>query len=330
MNAPTPLVRSEPARLQPEADAAAVETNHDVVDDYVYLIGRPTLRAFLSFVKTRTRHGHRADAGALTDEWRAAAALIGKLEKTEAGWADGAAVEPLPAHLESLQEPFLRSPLVQHCFNTVPTQLGMVELDRLVVYQHHIDLSYVRSLKEKLGPAPTQEDIFRLCLPSEQPRPPVNWARSHRDTYIFSSPSNDLRFLGAMPLESGNVSGYPPPGALVGVVGLAVGFGSNFLSIIGASDRLILHNGSHRAFALRELGVTHAPCIVQHVYSREELNVVAASAVTERPEVFTKTPRPPLLKDYFDPNLRKIVPVIRRLRQVTVKFQVDEAYVPAL
>jgi len=35
-------------------------------------------------------------------------------------------------------------------------------------------------------------------------------------------------------------------------------------------------------------------------------------------------------QDYSDPHLRKIVPVIRRLRQVTVKFQVDEAYVPAI
>jgi hypothetical protein len=203
-----------------------------------------------------------------------------------------------------------------------------VELDRLVVYQHHIDLAYVGQLKKRLGPAPTDEDMFRLCLPVAPPRPPVRWARTHRDTYVFTSRSNDLRFLGAMPLDPENVDGYPPPGTLVGVVGLAVGFGTNFLSVISAYDRLILHNGSHRAYALRDLGITHAPCLIQHVYSREELNVVAASAVAERPEVFVRTPRPPLLKDYFDPRLRKILPVVRRLRQVTVKFQVDSAYVP--
>jgi hypothetical protein len=133
-----------------------------------------------------------------------------------------------------------------------------------------------------------------------------------------------------MPLGPENIASYPPPGALAGVVGMAVGFGSNFLSIIGASDRLILHNGSHRAYALRDLGITHAPCVIQHIYSREELNVVASSAVAERPDVFVRQPRPPVLKDYFDPSLRKILPVIRRLRQVTVKFQVDEAYVPAM
>src|SRR5207247_2650065 len=144
------------------------------------------------------------------------------------------------------------------------------------------------------------------------------------------SHENHLRFPGALPLAAENVAGCPPPGALVGVVGVAVGFGGNFLSVISASDRLILHNGSHRAYALRDLGITHAPCIIQHIYSREELNVVASTAVAERPDVFVKHPRPPLLRDYFDPKLRKIIPVIRRLRQVTVKFQVDEAYVPAL
>jgi hypothetical protein len=81
---------------------------------------------------------------------------------------------------------------------------------------------------------------------------------------------------------------------------------------------------------LRELGITHAPCIIQHVYSREELNLIASTAVAERPDVFVKQPRPPMLKDYFEPKLRKVVPVIRRLRQVTVKFETDEAYVPAL
>ena len=312
-----------------ETDAPA-ETSHEILDDYVYLIGRPTLRAFLSFVRNRSPDGRRADLGALTDEWRAAASHLLTLEKTEAGCADHPAIQPLPDRLVPLRERFMRDPLVEHGFNTVPSQVGMVELERLVVYQHHIDLSHVATLKDKLGPSPNEEAIFRLCLPFERDQPPAKWARVHRDTYVFNSPSNDLRFLGAMPLSSEQVADYPPPGVLVGAVGLAVGFGSNFLSVINAFDRLIVHNGSHRAYALRDLGQTHAPCVIQHVYSREELNLIASSAVAARPDVFVGQKRPPMLKDYFDPKLRKIIPVIRRLRQVTVKFQVDEGYVPAM
>jgi hypothetical protein len=144
------------------------------------------------------------------------------------------------------------------------------------------------------------------------------------------SPSNDLRFLGAMRLQAGHITNYPPPGTLAGVVGLAVGFGSNFLNALYVEHRLILNNGSHRAFALRELGVTHAPCIIQLISSREELDVVASDRVRRCPDCYLRNPRPSVLKDYFNPKLRKIVPVHRRLRQVSVKFEVDEAYVPAL
>jgi hypothetical protein len=113
------------------------------------------------------------------------------------------------------------------------------------------------------------------------------------------------------------------------VVGLAVGFGTNFLHGIFAEGRLILNNGSHRAYALRDLGITHVPCLVQHVSTRDEFAAVAGDDVGEQPDLYLKHPRPALLKDYFDPKLRKVVPVTRHMRQVTVKFQVDEAYVPS-
>ncbi len=37
-----------------------------------------------------------------------------------------------------------------------------------------------------------------------------------------------------------------------------------------------------------------------------------------------------MLKDYFNPQLHMVLPVHRRLRQVTVRFEVEEDFVPAL
>jgi hypothetical protein len=264
----------------------------------------------------------------LTDEWQTANG-VAALEKEEAGLADNPPIGKLGPEYEPLLIEFLKDPLVQNGFNTVPTEVAMVELDRLVVYQHHIDLTFVRQLKSKLGPAPSEEQIFRTCLPYDHPQPPVKWSRVHRNSFVFMSPSNDLRFLGTMKMDSDNIQNYPPPGNLVGVVGLAVGFGSNFMNAIYAEKRLILNNGSHRAYALREMGFTHVPCIVQHVSSRDQLDVVAASQVEDNPDYFLKHPRPSMLIDYFNPRLRKVMPVHRQLRQVTVKFEVDETYVPA-
>jgi len=78
------------------------------------------------------------------------------------------------------------------------------------------------------------------------------------------------------------------------------------------------------------MGVTHVPCIVQHVSSRDELDVIASSSVRRDPDLCLKHVRPPMLKDYFNPQLRIVMPVHRRLRQVTVRFEIEEDFVPAL
>jgi len=323
----------ETQQLEPtdRADAKTVAAHHGAeADEYIYLLGRPTLGKFLRFMSQQSADPASKDEGALTDEWRSAHEHVGTLEKDEAGIADYPPIGRLDSRLEAVRNELLRDPLIVHSFNTVSTNIVMVELDRLVVYQKHIDLAHICRVKDKLGPAPGDEEIFRLCLPADHPQPPMKWARVHNNSYVFMSPSNDLRFLRVMPLQTQHITNYPPPGTLAGVVGVAVGFGSNFLNAIQAENRLILNNGSHRAYALRDLGFTHAPCIVQFVSCRDELEVVASSDLRENPDLYLKHPRPPMLRDYFDPKLRKITLVRRRLRQVTVKFEVDEAFVPAL
>lgn len=115
----------------------------------------------------------------------------------------------------------------------------------------------------------------------------------------------------------------------MGVVGLVVGYGSNYLSAIHVDGRLILNNGSHRAFALRERGITHVPCAVQQITRREELDVVGPEDLKQYPDRYLSGPRPPVLKDYFDPQLRKIVSVPRHQRQVKIAFVVEPLDAPA-
>jgi len=308
-----------------------IANNGDLHDETLYLAGRPSLRRFVRFV--RSQAVHPPDPSSLADEWHAAHDHIGRLQELEAGYADNPSITPLTKlgkKYEPLLIEFLKDPLVRHSYNSVPSDVALVELDRLVVHQKHIDLTFVRALKKKLGPAPSDETIFRTCLPFDHPQPPAKWSRVRHNSFVFVSPSNDLRFLGALSLEPGQLTNVPPPGSTVGLVGLAVGFGSNFLNAVYIEGRLILKNGSHRAYALRDLGITHVPCIVQHVSSRDELDEVAGEEVTDQADLFLKQPRPSLLKDYFDTKLHKVIRVERRVRQVTVKFQVEESYIPTL
>ncbi len=302
----------------------------DPADDNLYLIGRPTVKKFLRFVK---KHAVKPpDDGTLIDEWEAAYNYVRTLEQDEAGAADHPGISRLEVNSknEALLTEFLADPMVRNGFNTMPSEVAFVELDRLVVYQHHIDLTYARMLEDELGPAPTEEQIFRTALLHDHPHPAVKWSRVRGNKFVFTSLSNDIRFLGAMSLRARNITDYAPPGDLAGVVGLAVGFGSNFLNAIHTENRLILTNGSHRAYVLRKLGVTHVPCIVQHVSLREKLEVAAASAVVDNPDYYLKHPRPSMFKDYFNPKLHKVMPVHRQHRQVTIKFEVEEDDIDAL
>jgi hypothetical protein len=330
LNGESGAAKAQQLAQTPPADQREGRTSHEVPDENLYLIGRPTLKGFLHFVR---HHAVRPpDEGTLTDEWEAAYDFIRTLERDEAGAADNPGMTRLEVtpENEELLSRFLKDPLVQNGFNTLPSEIAYVELDKLVVYQHRIDLTYASLLERELGPAPGEDQIFRTALMHEHPRTPVKWSRVHANKFVFMSASNDLRFLGNMNLKAGNITDYALPGDLAGIIGVAVGFGSNFLNAVYAENRLILTNGSHRAYVLRKLGITHVPCIVQHVSLREKLGVVAASEVVRNPDYYLKHPRPSMLKDYFNPKLHKVMPVHRRLRQVSVKIEVEESNVPEL
>ena len=319
--------RSETTAPDPRS-APESRNDHPGVHEELYLSGRPRLKDFIRHI--RDHAVAPPGEGTLVDDWNAAAEVIRGLEKEEAGRADEPSLGKIGPEYERLLIEFLQDPLVRHGFNVVPTDVAFVELDRLVVWQKHVDLTFVRRLEQKLTPAPSAEEIFRACLLHDRLEPSVQWSRMRHNTFVFTSASNDLRFLATMQLAPHHIRNYPPPGDLVGVAGVAVGFGRNFLNAIYAEKRLLLNNGTHRAYALRKMGLTHVPCIVQHVSSREELELVASGEVRRDPDLYLKHPRPPMLADYFNPKVHKVMPVRRRLRQITVKFDIDETYVPVL
>jgi hypothetical protein len=149
------------------------------------------------------------------------------------------------------------------------------------------------------------------------------------NSFTFISPSNDFRFVESRLLGPADVPGYIPQGPVTGVLGLVLGYGSNFVTALQVENRLILINGSHRAYALREMGIDRVPCLIEHISRREELEVVIAGEVSQKPDLFLKAARPPLLKDYFDPALRKLVGVTRKDRLVRVTFGIEQSDIPA-
>ncbi len=299
---------------------------------HALLLGHPPVTEFLGYVATQTLDGRDGDEGALMDAWRRSNDHLLALTETEAGYADGVEFGEMPEELTPLVAKALADPVMRRDYALAPVSIEWIELDRLVVHQMHINLAFAGELAAEIGESPSPARIFEFALPSEKRRdPPVSAGRVGEASWIFKSVSNDLRILGAELLEPAQVTGFDGVGVPSLIVALSIGYGSNYLSALSVGGRLVLQNGSHRAYALRAAGLTHVPCLVQHVSRHEELRAIVGDGhpLMAPGENILTTPRPPLFKDYFDEELRMIVSVPASVRQVRVGFNLDVTDQPA-
>jgi hypothetical protein len=313
-------------KLDPEPGRAdALRHAHEET----WLLGQAPLRKYLDFVQDLGIEALLPERLALIQEWSAAAAYYDELARREPGIADHPDCRAIEPALAPLVEEVTSSTRYTSTFDSLPTRIAMVELAHLVVCQNHVTRSFVESLKARLGPHPDLAALLRFCLPLDDARAPVQIREVGSKRFVFSSSSTDFRFHESVLLKPQQLSGYASFGEIAGVVGLVVGFSSNFLNAVCDDDsgRLLLHNGYHRACALLELGITHAPCVVQTVTSRDELDIVAKPVVANDPGYFFNGPRPPLLKDFVDPRIRKVLPIKKVSRTIEVNFEVRDYFV---
>lgn len=292
------------------------------------MLGQPPLRRHLDFVKNHVVGGDRMSPKALTDAWRRANDYYHELETSEAGLADAAECLALTAVQRKMTDRVRADPRFRGTFDTMPTKFAMVELDKLVLFQTRVDEEHVASLAAGLRPTASFSSLMNFCFPHAVSDAAIDMQRMGQRRYVFSSPSSDFRFQSPLLLKREQFVDVPSAGSIMAIAGLPVGFGPNMFSVIRSGSRMLLHNGYHRACALRAAGITHAPCIVQTVTRQDELEVVAKAEVAEKTDFYFRTTRPPLLKDFFDPKIRTIYEVRRMKHVIEVNFEVREFTLP--
>jgi hypothetical protein len=163
----------------------------------------------------------------------------------------------------------------------------------------------------------------------DEQRPPLHIVPHDGNTFSFSSLSNDLRPLAITPVLPEQISGRRPHGDIAGVLGVFLGYGSNFITAIHMRNRLLLLNGTHRAYALRALGATHIPCLIQRATSMEDLDLAAGAEIKQDADRLFSAPRPSLFKDYFDELLAKVFEGPRRNLMLRVEVTIQQSSIPA-
>ena len=245
-------------------ETTADRTDASAVREELWLLGQPALTDFLDFVSRAVVGGEAMDrrgADRRLARRRTTSTTSSRPTRRASPTRSSAcrcptALEPLAAELEA-------SPHFARTFDRMPTTFGMVELDKIVVSQRRVTKTFVDALRRPARAAsPTRLALFRFCQPLRAARSAGDDPPARRRTATSSSRSRTTcactRRRCSGPTSS---SATRASGRSAAAVGLVVGYGSNFLSLIRSDDRMVLHNGYHRAVAMRAAGITHAPCI---------------------------------------------------------------------
>ena len=296
----------------------------------VWLLGQPHLKDYLYFCETKVVDGDKLDARELAEEWRTANDYYCELEQAEAGVADSIDCRPLDRRLKRLARELEANDWFRNSFDNLPYTIELVELDKLVVSQIHVECGFSQGIAARLGPRPSPADLFRFCLPLKRELPPVAIKRLASDRYLFTSPSSDFRQHDPQLLRGADIAHLKLPGPAAALLGISVGFGSNFLSGIRSGKRILLQNGYHRAYALLSAGITHAWCVVELATRKDDLRLTATDDVISDPEFYFAAKRPPILRDYFDPRIAKRLMTKRMDCVVEVEIKVRSSTATAV
>jgi hypothetical protein len=322
--------RTEPFRPPDQRKALnlrmAINPSEPAREPWVFLLGRPPMAEYLSFL-VQASPGQNVDLAAAVARWRKAADVIDGLAASEVGIADNKQPADLPLGLHAKAQQYVEDPTASAAYALVPAKIGLIDLQHVVVYQRQINLAYADQLQKAIGDwGPDDERLLDFCLATDQPPPPIKRYQASDNTFVFQSESTDARFLGSALLDASQVTGHTPPGRAQSAVVLYIGYGMNALTVMSANRRLILSNGSHRAYALMAASITRVPALIQQVTREEELQV--APKVLQDKQLYLQNPRPPMLKDYFREPLHEVIHAARRNRQIRVQYVQEQMDTP--
>jgi hypothetical protein len=287
------------------------------------LMGPRHLRTHLQFIEESIVAGVLPTLAELADFWRTATAVYRELEVSEPGAADDPGIGPLPRSIEAHVAKLLQQPVFRQTFDTVPVAFGMVELDKMIVSQYSLTRSVLERLRARHASRPTPKQLAEICLPLAPRDDECRLASRDDGEFVFVSGAHDMRFLGATLIDPAGIEGLTVQGHARAVVALSVGFSTNVLNVIRLGNRVVLNNGHHRAYALRAMGLTHVPCVIQVCASHEELREAASREICDNSDLYYESPRPPLLRDFDRPDLACALKSARLQRQVRVRFKFE-------
>jgi hypothetical protein len=215
--------------------------------------------------------------------------------------------------------------------------VGLVRLDDLTILQSVVNLDRADRLAERIGPNADTSTLLDYAFDFDREPASIHHKLIGNNTHLFTSPNHDVR-LGN--IEVRTVPRYPSADARdVGEIPaliLPITEGDSFIYCVrtyshaqfpdGSVKRiwfLTLQNGVHRAYALRARGYEYMPMLIVDPETADETRLLTGNWSQERQQQAAST-RPPLLKDFLNPELTETFAVRRSLLCLRVAITIEK------
>jgi hypothetical protein len=223
-------------------------------------------------------------------------------------------IDPAVNDIESVHQNHLyqvsSTPIFQQSFQGLNWSFKTVEIDKIVCFQQWVDLDYVGELAKSLPATPDSSSVVKFCLPIGFPvQAGMNIdAQSSAITISSKTPHLAVGGLGV---------NQAAPGTAPSVV-FTLGVNANYVQVVKYEGRHFIKNGYHRAYALRERGVSAVPCVYAEVSDY-------AMTGANRPGFFSRetimSARPPTIPDFFDNTVSADIKIQPTMNVIRIKAE---------
>jgi hypothetical protein len=295
----------------------------------LYLYAFATQGELLNHVRTQTLDEEFERFPEILFQWQMLQLRVQQLCQREHTLADQSTFEDPPTEFTTKLKNISGDPLFAKTFSALPTSFSIVEIDKLVAAQRSVNLDYVGRLIARFRDKKSLSDLIDHCVSPVREMPPIQHLEIANNAHVFSSPNLDVRFLGAFlkRLTSEDFQFAQMGGLPAAAIIAFVGYGGAPINVLRWGNRLVLNNGFHRVYALRSLGVTKIPVVVQHV---NNLQLEFPQVVSGFPrEYLLRVPRPVLMKDFFEDGFCITLKAKDRIKTVTLQTSCSQFDIPS-
>jgi len=263
------------------------------------LYGSFTKKSLIAYIKNNCIEEELEELTTTYRLWLDASNKFLALQESEKNIADNCEISEVESPIVTAMQ---NHPMIKYSFSNEEIEFKMVDIDNAIVTQNDLILDYVDKLEAEVPNPPSEEALLKFCLTPEKKVHRPKARRKDTNSYLFSSPSREFRFLGGFlkkeitkdDLDAIKVGGFPTHAIM-----LVVGYGVFSMSAYQVDGRIILNNGFHRAYALRRKGIKKIPMIL----IKRSRSDFPEQLRQYKKDYLLNEPRPVLMKDFFNHDL---------------------------